>query len=122
MANGTVSSAVARPVRTAVQAAPAWVVTEFVDSFFVDLTEKQYGALVAALMLLFSWLQVLGENVLGKAFMRRLSAPAVPVVDKGDGSEVDQEVLDVERVEPTPNPYNDPDFDGVQDDGLGEGR
>ena len=57
-----VSEAVARPVRTAAQATPSWVIVEVVDAFIYDLSERQFGALLLLLTLLFGWAQNLLEN------------------------------------------------------------
>jgi hypothetical protein len=55
------------------------VVTEIIDSFFVDLTDRQYGALLAGLTLLFGYLQIVIEDRTGKALLRQPSPPARPV-------------------------------------------
>lgn len=66
-----VSEAIARPVRTAAQATPAWVLTELVDAWFYDMDERQFGAAVLALTLLFGWVQALLENKRGSGFFLR---------------------------------------------------
>lgn len=81
MAKHKVSETVARPVRTAVQMAPAGVLTEFTDAFIHDLSNQQYGALFGLLTLLFGWGQVLWENYSGRALLRSVPPTAQPVVD-----------------------------------------
>ena len=61
---------IANPVRTVVQLVPAYVLTEFVDSFINDLSEKQYAALVGVLLLATSLIQNLIEQYKGKALLR----------------------------------------------------
>lgn len=62
---------VANPVRTAVQVVPAAALTEFVDAFIFDMSEKQYMALAGVLLLVFSWGQNVIEEVRGKAFLKK---------------------------------------------------
>lgn len=81
----TVSDAVARPIRTAGQLVPAVVLTDVVDSFIYDLSDKQYGVAVAFLTLLVGWGQTVFENYKGKGFLREVPSPQVPVVDDYDG-------------------------------------
>jgi hypothetical protein len=76
-----ISEVIARPVRTGIQLGAATVLTEFVDAFFTDLTDKQYGALVAFLTLLLSMVQAAVENSTGKALLRQIPPKEVPVVD-----------------------------------------
>lgn len=78
---GTVSETVARPVRSAVQMAPAAVITEIVDVFFYDLDDRGYAAVFAGLTLLFSYAQTALENYRGKGFLRRVPPTDTPVVD-----------------------------------------
>lgn len=88
MSNTTVSEVVARPVRSAVQMAPAAVITEFIDAFWFDMADKQYTALFALLTLLFAWGQTAYENYRGVGFLRRVPPKDVPAVDNnnnGDG-------------------------------------
>lgn len=77
-----VSDAVARPVRTGIQMAPAAVVTELVDVFVYNMDERGYAAVFAGLTLLFSWLQTLAENRKGKAWWLR-QVPPVKVPAEG---------------------------------------
>lgn len=70
MASNSVSNAVANPVRTATQGVPAFVITEAVDAFLIDLSDKQYAALAGLLLLVFSWLQALVELKMGRAFLK----------------------------------------------------
>lgn len=78
---GTVSEVVARPVRSAVQMAPAAVITEIVDVFIVDLDDRGYAAVFAGLTLLFSYMQTAVENYRGKGFLRRVPPTDVPAID-----------------------------------------
>lgn len=64
--------AINRPARTAVQAAPAWMVTEFVDAWLYDMSDRQFGALVALLTFLFAYGQVIIENKVGKGLLREV--------------------------------------------------
>lgn len=82
MPNSTVSTSVANPIRTGLQGGGAWVVTELLDSFEVlPMDERQYGAMLVALSILFSFLQNVTENYFGKAFLREVPEADVPVVD-----------------------------------------
>lgn len=57
------SAVVNRPVRTAAQSTVAFAVVEFTDSFdIIGMDERQYGAAVVILTIVFSWAQVLIEN------------------------------------------------------------
>lgn len=73
------SAAITRPTRTAIQATPALVLTEFVDAFLYDLNEPQYGALVGLLTVVISWAQTLTENRLGKGLLRDVPPTTDPV-------------------------------------------
>jgi hypothetical protein len=75
-----VSEAVARPVRTAIQAAPAAAITEFVDAFIYDLNDRQYGALLVLLTLVIAWVQAAYENSRGKALWFRKVGPTTSPV------------------------------------------
>lgn len=70
-----VSEAIARPARTAIQAAPAAAIVEFVDVFFYDMNDKQYAALLVMLTLLFGYAQAAYENSRGKALWLRKVGP-----------------------------------------------
>lgn len=83
----SVSQAVARPVRTGTQFVAAAVLVEFTDSFFVDLTDRQYAAALGLLTMVIGYLQVLVENRFGKAFLRKPEPPARPVEVVEDGHE-----------------------------------
>lgn len=74
-----VSQAVARPTRTFVQLSSSAVLTEFVDAFIRDLTDRQYGALLSLLTLVIGTGQVLIENATGKGFLRKPEPPEKPV-------------------------------------------
>lgn len=82
MSTAYVSEAVARPVRTAVQATPAWIMTEAIDSFVYDMNDRQYGVLVLLITMLIGFIQTLIESKIGKAFLRRASVTEVPAVTK----------------------------------------
>lgn len=79
----SVSEVLARPVRTAVQGTPAWIITEMVDAFLVDLTDRQYGILVLFLTMVFSFVQTAIENKTGKGLLRNVPPTEAPVVDHG---------------------------------------
>ena len=80
-----VSEAVARPIRTAVQIAPSAAITEFVDAFFWDMTDRQYAALIVILTLAFGTIQAVVENSTGKAWwLRQIPPVEVPVVEGDD--------------------------------------
>lgn len=61
---------IAGPVRTAVQMAPAAVITEFIDVFFYDFDERQYAVVGALLTLVLSFTQNLVEELKGRAFLK----------------------------------------------------
>lgn len=73
------SSAITRPIRTALQATPALALTEFIDAFVHDLNEQQYGALVGLLTVVIGWAQTLTENSLGKGLLRDVPDKTDPV-------------------------------------------
>ncbi len=75
----SVSEKVARPGRTALQATPAFVIVELIDSTFWDMTDRQYGALVAALTMVFAYGLVVVEEWRGKAVLRESAEQSVPV-------------------------------------------
>lgn len=81
MSTTKVSQAVARPARTAVQMVPSAVVTEFIDAFVHNLSDKQYAALAALLLLVFGYVQVLVENGIGKGFLRTVPGRHVATVE-----------------------------------------
>lgn len=81
----TVSETVARPLRTAPQGGIAWAVTEGIDAFFYDFSDRQYGILVVLLTMLVSFIQTTVENGIGKAFLRRVPPTQAPIVDTEDG-------------------------------------
>lgn len=83
MSSKTVSTAVANPIRTGVQGSAAWVVTELLDSFeILAMDERQYGAVIVGLSMVFAFAQNLTENHFGKAFLRKVPPTEAPVVDK----------------------------------------
>ena len=59
-----------RSVRTAVQAGLAGIITEFVDAFFYDLSDRQYGAAVALLAIVITYAQNLVEERQGTGLLR----------------------------------------------------
>lgn len=77
-----VSEAIARPVRTLVQAAPAGVITEFIDAFLWDMSDRQYAALVVLLTLVISFGQNAWENSRGKGLFLR-NVPPTEVAAEG---------------------------------------
>jgi uncharacterized membrane protein YidH (DUF202 family) len=84
----SVSEAIARPTRTALQLGAGTVLTELVDSFVTDLTTQQYGALVAGITLALSCLQAAVENRTGKALLRSVPPREVPVAEDAGESGV----------------------------------
>lgn len=81
MATG-ISQQVARPVRTAAQLVPSAIITEFVDAFIHNLDDKQYAALGALLLLIFSFIQAHFEDVAGIGFLRQPNGHHVAVVNE----------------------------------------
>lgn len=71
----TVSETVARPVRTAIQMAPAYVFTDFVDAFIHNLSDKQYGALFGVLTIALAWGQTAIEDARGRGWWLRNVPP-----------------------------------------------
>ncbi len=61
---------IAGPVRTAVQLAPAAVITEFIDVFVYDFDERQYAVALAGLTLVISYVQNFIESRKKKALLR----------------------------------------------------
>ncbi len=59
-----------RSVRTAVQAGVSGIIVEFVDAFFYDLSDRQYGAAVALLTILLTYVQNLVEERRGAGLLR----------------------------------------------------
>jgi hypothetical protein len=83
MSETTVSEAVARPARTAIQVVPSAAITEFVDAFLYDMTDRQYAALVVVLTLAFGWAQAAIENARGKGlWLRDVPPKRAPVKDE----------------------------------------
>jgi hypothetical protein len=79
-----ISDAVARPIRTAAQGGTGWLIVEFIDAFFYDLTDRQYGIAVALATVLLSWIQNLLEDKAGTALLRDIPAREVDVVEKDE--------------------------------------
>lgn len=59
-----------RPVRTAAHGALALTIIEFIDAVVYDLNDRAYGASVALLAVVLSWLQVAIENYRNKGLLR----------------------------------------------------
>ena len=59
-----------RPVRTGTQGVVSLAFVEFIDAFFFNFDDRQYGALVVFLTIVLGWLQVAIENKTGKTFLR----------------------------------------------------
>lgn len=81
MKKGTVSETVARPTRTVVQGGFGWIVTEGIDAFIYDLSDRQYGIAVIFLTAVFSFVQNALESGYGKAIFRDASKTDVPITD-----------------------------------------
>ncbi len=84
-----ISDAVARPVRTATQGGLGWLIVEFIDAFLWNMDERQYGAAVALLTVIISWVQTQVENRAGTAFLREMPPREVDVVEKNENGAVD---------------------------------
>lgn len=65
-----VQRSVSGPVRTAVQMVPSAILTEFIDAWLFDMTERQYVALSGLLLLVVSWAQNYFEQKKGIFFLR----------------------------------------------------
>lgn len=76
-----VSESVARPARTAIQATPAFILTQLVDSFY-NLNDTQFGLVVLVLTALISYVQTEIENHTGKGLLRNVPPTDAPVVDE----------------------------------------
>jgi hypothetical protein len=76
-----VSESVARPVRTAVQSGPGWIIIETIEAYeLYDFTDRQYAITLLLLTMLFSFLQNAYENHRGKGlFLRNVPPVEVPV-------------------------------------------
>lgn len=75
------NEAVARPIRTLMQAGPAYALVEFWDAFFTHLNAQQYAAAVVVITMALSAIQTAIENGLGKGILRSVPPKTVPVVD-----------------------------------------
>lgn len=62
---------ISNPTRTALQLVPASVLTEFVDAFLYDFSEKQYAASIGVLLLATSFIQNAIEYKKGKALFKQ---------------------------------------------------
>lgn len=126
----TVSEATARAGRTAPQGGLAWALTEGVDAFFYDMTDRQYGVLIVLLTIVFAFVQAAIENGIGKALLRNVppfdapvaDADETPVVEDVDGKHeagvpTDEELRlgdEYAAQEGLSNPYRN--WDGEQED------
>lgn len=112
-----ISEVVARPARGAGQGGAGWIVTETIEAFGIyDFTEKQYGLSVFILGVVFSFLQTLIENRLGKAFLRQIPPKDSPlsssVEDDGLAAvpEPEQTNNGPRPEDPVEQPPQDPDY------------
>lgn len=81
MTSSTVSEAVARPVRTAIQSGPGWVIIEIVEAYeLYDFTDRQYGVTLLVLTVVTGYIQNLLENRRGKGFFLRSIPPTQAAV------------------------------------------
>lgn len=102
----TVSEVVARPIRTAAQATPAWIFTEFVDAWIYDMSERQFAATVLLLTMAFSYGQAAIENAAGRGWLRAVPPKTVPVVEPEavvDEDDLEGEEFEFEDVDPDVN-------------------
>jgi hypothetical protein len=83
-----VSDLASRPTRTLVQGGIAGAVVEFTDVFFYDMSDRQYGAAIVLLTILFSYVQVLIENRTGKSLLRNYDSVDGSVVESKPGGAV----------------------------------
>jgi hypothetical protein len=107
----TVSEVVARPIRTAAQATPSWILTEFVDAWLFDMSERQFAATVLLLTMLFAYGQAAVENAAGRGFLRKVPPKDVPVVEPEVPVEPEGEEFEFEEPDPAMNdglPVEDP--------------
>lgn len=65
-----ISEPKARTVRTAMQASPAFAIVEGIDAWVYDMNDRQYGAAIILLTMLFSFLQTTYEDYKGRAILR----------------------------------------------------
>lgn len=91
----TVSESVARAGRTAPQGGLAWAISEGIDAFFYDMSDRQYGVLIVLLTMLFAFIQSAIENGIGRAFLRNVPPTKSPVVDDDEPTGYDM-IEDVE--------------------------
>lgn len=102
----TVSEVVARPIRTAAQATPSWIITEFVDAWIYDMSERQFAATVLLLTMLAAYAQAAVENAAGRGWLRAVPPKTVPVVEPETPVDVDDlegEEFEYEDVDPDAN-------------------
>ena len=79
-----ISEQVARPVRTGAQGGVGLILAQFIDAWLYDMTDTQFGTLVAVLTVVISGVMTFYEDFLGKGFMRDVPSKEVPVVDKNE--------------------------------------
>lgn len=78
----TVSEAVARPVRTAIQSGPGWAIIEIIEAYeFYDFTDRQYGITLLILTVVAGYIQNALENRRGKGFFLRTVPPVQASVE-----------------------------------------
>lgn len=105
----TVSEVVARPIRTAAQATPSWIITEFVDAWIYDMSERQFAATVLLLTMVAAYAQAAIENAAGRGWLRAVPPRTVPVVEPEtpvedpDGDDLDGDPFEYEDVDPAAN-------------------
>lgn len=79
---------VARPARTAGQGGLAYAIVETLDAFGAEFTTRQYGALVLLGTIIVGFLQVVLEDRLGVALLRKMPPAEVDAVERsGDQPE-----------------------------------
>lgn len=59
-----------RATRTAIQGTLAGAMVEFTDVFFYDMSDRQYGAAIVLLAMLFSYVQSFVEERRGAGLLR----------------------------------------------------
>ena len=87
MAEATVNDTAARTVRGGIQGSAGWVATEFIDAFFWNMNDRQYGILVVVLGVIIGFVQNVAENHFGVAFLKEIPQPDQPIVDAGEPGE-----------------------------------
>lgn len=80
MSNKSVKDTIARPLRTGVQVTAGVIAADFVDAWFFDMTEAQYGSLAVVITVVFAFMQNVSETYFGFAFGRDAHNTDEPVV------------------------------------------